>query len=207
MATVNYIGSVDTLYILNKIKNVLDNGYVVKEDGKGLSTNDFTTELLNTLNEVSDKVDNIADGATKTSISNLLTEGIKVGTITINDTPSDIYVPQITIDEALNDTSTNAVQNKVIKKYVDDAVGAVVGIEFRVVDSLPATGENGVIYLVPNGGAAPNSKDEYVWIASENKFEKIGSTTIDLSNYVQFTDLVELATSKIDEMFDTVWPS
>lgn len=42
MAT-NYVGSTDLLYILNKIKAVLEAGYVKVEDGKGLSTNDFTT--------------------------------------------------------------------------------------------------------------------------------------------------------------------
>lgn len=205
--TVNYIGSVDTLYILNKIKSVLENGYVAIESGKGLSTNDFTTELMNTLTASADKLDDIAEGATKTSISNLLSTGTKVATITINDTPADIYIPQVTIDSAMSDTSENPVQNKIIKDYVDSAIGSVKTIEFKIVDRLPATGESNIIYLVPNEGSAPNAKDEYVWIASENAFEKIGSTTIDLSSYVQFDDLVEISTKDIDDMFSAVWPS
>lgn len=45
---------------------VLNDGKVDKVDGKGLSTNDFTTALLNKLN-------GIAEGANKTTVENVLT--------------------------------------------------------------------------------------------------------------------------------------
>lgn len=207
MANIDYIGSVDTLYILNKIKNVLDNGYVAKDGTKQLSDENFTKALLDDLNANTTKLADIADGATKAEIADTLSAGTKIATITINGTATDVYIPAAVIDAVMSDTSENAVQNKVIKKYVDDAVGAVVTIEFKTVDNLPATGESNVIYLVPNGGSAPNAKDEYVWIASESRFEKIGTTTIDLSNYTQFSDFVEISTDDIDTMFATVWPS
>jgi len=207
MASIDYIGSVDTLYILNKIKNVLDNGYVAKDGTKQLSDENFTKALLDNLNANTTKLADIAEGATKTEIADTLSTGTKIATITINGAATDVYIPAAVIDAAMSDTSENAVQNKVIKKYVDDAVGAVTTIEFKIVDILPETGESNVIYLVPNGGSAPNAKDEYVWIASESKFEKIGSTTIDLSSYTQFSDFAEISTDDIDIMFATVWPS
>lgn len=206
-----YVGDTDLLYILTKIKNVLDGtggytpGYVQKESGKGLSTEDFTTALLSKLN-------GIAAGANSVEWTQTQASGTKIAEITINGgTPIDIYVPTgqtITIDSVMSSTSENAVQNKVIKQYVDDAVGSVVSIEFRTVNELPVTGENGVIYLVPNGtSTGQNRKDEYVWIASESRFEKIGTTDIDLSGYVQSTDLAEITTSDIDTMFNTVFGS
>ena len=213
MSTINYIGNTDTLYLLNKIKAVLDGtgslgpGYVTKVSGKGLSTEDFTSALLSKLNGISDSADAVSWSQTQVS-------GTKVATITINGTDIDVYVPastSITIDSAMSDSSENAVQNKVIKSYVDTAIGSVVQIEFRVVNSLPASGDNGVIYLVPNGGSGTNTKDEYVWIpgtgGASGSWEKIGTTDVDLSGYVQATDLVEVSTSDIDTMFTTVFGS
>lgn len=203
MSAVNYIGNTDTLYILTKLKQVLTAGWVAKEAGKGLSTNDLTDALLTKLN-------GIAEGADAVAWSQIQLTGTKVATITINGTDIDIYVPassQITIDSQMSSTSENAVQNKVIKQYVDDAVGSVVSIEFRLVNTLPASGENGVIYLVPNSGTGTNTKDEYIWLSSENRFEKIGSTDVDLSGYVQTSDLVEISTSDIDTMFSSVFGS
>ena len=211
MSTINYIGNTDTLYLLNKLKAVLDGtggftpGYVQKVAGKGLSTEDFTTALLTKLNGISESADAV-------SWSQIQQSGVKVATVTINGTDIDIYVPQqtaITIDSAMSDSSENAVQNKVIKSYVDAAVGAVTSIEFRVVQTLPASGENGVIYLVPNSGTGSNTKDEYVWIPASGQdpgyWEKIGTTDVDLSGYVQTSDLVEVSTSDIDSMFNTVF--
>ena len=213
MSNIYYVGNTDTLYILNKLKAVLDGtngftpGYVQKVAGKQLSTEDFTTALLTKLNGITESADAV-------SWDQIQATGVKVATITINGNPIDIYVPQqtaITIDSAMSDSSENAVQNKVIKEYVDTAVGSVVGIEFRVVQTLPAEGENGVIYLVPNGGSGTNVKDEYVWIpgsgGQSGSWEKIGTTDVDLSGYVQTTDLVEVSTSDIDSMFNTVFGS
>ena len=51
-----------------------------------------------------------------------------------------------------------------------------------MVDTLPATGEDNIIYLVPKQGAAPDTHDEYIWAA--NAWELIGNTQVDLSNYL-----------------------
>lgn len=207
MSTVNYIGSTDTLYILTKLKAALDAGWVAKDGSKQLSDENFTSALKT-------KLDGIQTSATATSWSQIQTStgGTKIATITINGTDTDVYAPtgsSITIDTQMSDSSTNAVQNKVIKSYVDQAVGAVVSVEFRKVNSLPATGENGVIYLLPKSGTPPtgNIYEEWIWISADSSYEKIGETTIDLSGYVQFTDLVEITTSDIDTMFQTIFGS
>lgn len=201
MSTINYIGNTDTLYILNKLKLVLQNGYVAQQAGKGLSTEDFTTALLTKLN-------GIADSADAVSATQIQATGTKIATITINGTDVDIYAPAAaTVDTTMSDSSTNAVQNRVIKAYVDDAIGGITQIRFEVVSTLPATGETGVIYLVPNGGTGSNVKDEYIWLAATETYEKIGTTDVDLSGYVQESDLVEVSTSDIDSMFNTVFGS
>jgi len=203
--TINYIGSVDTLYILTKLKAVLQAGWVAKDGTKQLSDENFTSVLKT-------KLEGISAGATATSFTQTLAQGTKIGEITIDGTTINVYAPEpqgITIDTQMSDVSENAVQNKVIKQYVDDAVGSVVGIEFRKVQALPQTGENGVIYLLPKSGTPPtgNVYEEYIWISSDSAYEKIGETSIDLSGYVQSSDLVEITTSDIDTMFATVFGS
>lgn len=77
--------------------------------------------------------------------------------------------------------------NPATKKYVDDAIGGITGVEFLVVDELPTTGEAGVIYLVAHSHGSQDIYDEYIWVT--DKFEKIGNTDIDLSQYAKTADL------------------
>lgn len=77
--------------------------------------------------------------------------------------------------------------NPATKKYVDDAIGGITSVEFRVVGELPTSGEAGVIYLVAHSHGSQDIYDEYIWVT--DKFEKIGNTDIDLSQYAQKADL------------------
>ena len=54
------------------------------------------------------------------------------------------------------------------------------GFRFVSVEQLPQTGEDGIIYLVPEGD---DSFEEYVWLDDENRYEKLGFET-DLTGYV-----------------------
>lgn len=65
---------------------------------------------------------------------------------------------------------------------VANALTGITSFEFSVVETLPTTGSKGIIYLVSNNGSNNNIYDEFIWVA--NKYEKIGTTDIDLSNYV-----------------------
>ena len=75
------------------------------------------------------------------------------------------------------------------------AVAAIETIEFQIVQSLPSSGASNVIYLVPVSGQQ-NVYDEYIYIKSA--WEKIGSTDVDLSGYVQAADLVAVTNAEID---------
>ena len=89
------------------------------------------------------------------------------------------------------------------KDYVDSMAAGITGMEFVIVDSLPSTGEKGKIYLVANSGTAPNTYDEYIWVGegANAKFEKIGTTDIDLSNNWDQTNLEAITTAEIDTLF------
>lgn len=72
-------------------------------------------------------------------------------------------------------------------KFLDDYINAK--LEFKVVNSLPDVGENGIIYLVRNSDGDSSRYDEYVWIASESRFEKLGPRQIDISGKVDKTSI------------------
>lgn len=85
-----------------------------------------------------------------------------------------------------------------VNTLIGNAIADIQGISYQVVTSLPSTGEAGVIYLISNSGSNPNSYDEYIYV--NNKFEKIGTTDVDLSGYVQDSDLVAITNAEIDSI-------
>lgn len=89
-----------------------------------------------------------------------------------------------------------------VNTLIANAVADIQGISYQVVTSLPSTGEAGVIYLISNSGSNPNSYDEYIYV--NNKFEKIGTTDVDLSGYVQDSDLVAITNAEIDTIISSV---
>lgn len=93
-----------------------------------------------------------------------------------------------------------------VQQLIDDELAGITGIEFEIVAELPATGEKGVIYLV--GSTSPY--DEYIWIEPTGgtaHFEQIGSTSIDLSGYVQASEMHALTNAEIDTIFQQVFGS
>ena len=66
----------------------------------------------------------------------------------------------------------------------------------EVVTSLPATGKEDVIYLLKNKNDTNNVYTEYMWISG--RWEIIGDTKVDLSEYLKTTDLksTKLRTNK-----------
>ena len=173
--------------------------FVHQETGKGLSTNDLTNELKS----------NYDDAVTK---ANALTtagaEANKINTIKVNGVESkpdsskavDITVP--TKVSALTNDSGYQTESQV-SSSIATALGNITGISFRIVDALPETGENGIIYLIRHiHSDAGDSYDEYAWISSVNKYEKIGNTDVDLSGYIKADDLAPITTSEIDSVFN-----
>jgi hypothetical protein len=75
--------------------------------------------------------------------------------------------------------------------------GISVGLTPTVVAELPTTGESDKLYLVPNGSSGTtNTYDEFIWVA--DKYEKVGNTSIDLSNYVTTSTLNTELAKKVD---------
>lgn len=89
------------------------------------------------------------------------------------------------------------------QEQINSLIGSITTINFKIVDSLPGTGENNLIYLVPSSKQEEkNVKDEYIWI--DGSWELIGSTKIDLSNYYTKDEVNSTFALKTELAWDTI---
>lgn len=88
------------------------------------------------------------------------------------------------ITKAVNDLTNYYLKSETYtKEEVQSLISAINSVTLQKVESLPGSGESNVIYLVPKSGSGNDIYDEYIFI--DGKPEHIGSTQVDLSNYVQ----------------------
>lgn len=92
------------------------------------------------------------------------------------------------ITKAVNDLTNYYTKSQTYSQAeVDALIGSITQFHFEIYPALPATGQSNVLYLIgPQAGT--DIYDEYVY--SNNAWTKIGSTSIDLSAYVQKTTQV-----------------
>ena len=135
--------------------------------------------------------------ATQTALA-AAEQNIESNSTAISQAQDDITALQGTVDTLMPKAGgefTGAItvqaptedMNPATKKYVDDAIGGITSVEFRVVEELPTSGEAGVIYLKAHSHGSQDIYDEYIWVT--DKFEKIGNTDVDLSQYAKKADL------------------
>lgn len=200
--TIEYLDKSGLTLLISKIKAAL-NGKVDAESGKGLSTNDYTSAEKS-------KLSGIASGAQVNVIESVKVNGTA---LTPSSKAVDVSVPtkvsQLTNDsEFQNATQVNSAitgkgyQTKAeVQSLINSAVGNVTSIRYEKVNSLPATGSNGVIYLVAHSHGTQDIYDEYIWLSESKTFEKIGNTDIDLSGYVKTSELTAISTSDLGVMW------
>lgn len=94
--------------------------------------------------------------------------------------------------------------NPATKRYVDDAINGVTQIDFQVVanyEALPEPGEKGTIYLVPQTQSSSEDDiyDEYIYVT--DRYEHIGSTSVDLSDYATNSAVQSSINTALDSLF------
>lgn len=86
--------------------------------------------------------------------------------------------------------SLSAIQGRILNEKIDTMVNS----RFKIVDTLPETGELNVIYLVPKTSPISDTYDEYIYVNTGSAesptytWEKIGQTDINLEPYELKTD-------------------
>ena len=138
----------------------------------------------------------IASSGGVIDIGTVLTDASKFATAA-QGTKADNAMPKTggAFTGAVTVQAPTAEMNPATKQYVDTAINAVKQFEYQVVTELPTAAQAtmGKIYLVahshnPSDGK-PDSYDEFITVKSGStyKWERIGNTDIDLSEYVPTT--------------------
>ena len=210
---------------LNNIQDAildLDDDKVEKVTGKGLSTEDYTSDEKTKLSGIQSGAQ-VNPGRATTSADGLMSstdkaklDGIEQGAtaVTVDTTLS---VTGNAADAKATGDSISAINAKIpaaassVNKLMDaaavnsaiaTAISGITGFSYEIVQTLPASGEAGTIYLIlqSGGGKAQNIYNEYIWIA--DKWEMLGTTEVDLSQYrtASAQDIIDAA--KLDKTGD-----
>lgn len=158
-----------------------------------VTTGSLTTELANytksadLANQLDSKVDKVTG---KTLTSNDFTDSYKNK---LDDLTKITKVSQLANDS-----------NYITDLKMKEALSKIKTLKKEVVDQLPATGQDDIIYLIKDAkGKTKNIYLEYLWI--NNDFELIGSTEVDLSGYAKTSDLTPYAkTSEVDTKINNI---
>lgn len=185
---IKYLDNDGLLYLWGLIKAQVSNAAatkVDKESGKVLSSNDYTDDEKS-------KLGNVAAGAQVNKIESIKVNGVVQD---IKTKEVDITVPT---DNASLANGAGYQKAAEVQAAINEALSGITGIDFQIVSALPATGVKGTIYLMAHSHGTGDSYDEYIWLPTSSKFEKIGNTDIDLSGYLKKTDMVAITNAEID---------
>ena len=131
----------------------------------------FTQEDIDSLN-IPEKVSDLQNDAGYITDSDLPTN--------LSDLHNDVWFITNLVEDLVNYYKKSETYTK---SEIESLIGWIVGVKFEVVQTLPQSWENGTIYLISNGGTGSNLYDEYIWLSSQSRFEKIWTTEVDLSKY------------------------
>ena len=110
----------------------------------------------------------------------------------------------VTVDGTVTADGANAVTGKAVYDFVTAAIAGISGFHAEIVSELPASGQPNILYLVAKSSAASgDGYDEYLYI--NGGWERVGSTDIDLSGYVQAADMHAITNTEISDIINQVW--
>ena len=150
--------------------------YLIAQENGYIGTKEEYAKVLTDIPKV---INSIEEEPTEGS-KNLITSGgvwqaIDNVHTTINNQIKSSIVDNL--ESLAADKSLSANQGRILKEMIAN----LANLQIEIVDQLPSVGETNIIYLVKKSGSAPDIHDEYVFV--DGKWEKIGDTEIDLSNY------------------------
>lgn len=187
-----------TLKSLQRFWDGLKDKFVAQVEGKGLSTNDLTDELKSHY-----------DAAEANVIETIKVNGTAVD-VSIDDKSVNVTVPTKT-SELDNDSGFATTESTYDKETIDGkittlneaiAAAAAGNVSITIVESVPEVADavEKTIYFVAKTDTDDNDVfDEYMLI--NGSIELLGSTKVDLTDYVKTTDLEEISDDEVDSIF------
>lgn len=170
---------------LTYLKTLLKNKFATKvdkefktgssSDYKVLSDNNLTDALV-------EKINNAGDSSFTGDYNDLT-----------NKPDLSVYAET----EDVNSAIATATTDMATKTYVTQQLANI--NKKQIVTSTTEMTDANTVYLMANSGFGNNVYDEYIVI--DGTPEKVGTTEVDLTNYLQEDDLVEISNGEIDTIF------
>ena len=200
----NRIDSGGLLYLLGRLKTILTGMFVGKENGKGLSTNDYTTEEKTKLAgiaagaEVNMPVDSSLSGSSTNPVQNKAVKGALDLKAPL-ESPSFTGTPTVPT-AATNTNTTQAASTAFVKNAIASALSGQLELHFSFLQELPQEGVEGTFYFIPaeESVTGVDEWEEYVWNSTDSQFERVGAATLDLTDYFNTANLPAITNAQID---------
>ena len=208
----------DTHKVVTQEEKDIWNNKVDKKDGYGLSKNDYDDTEKAKLNSSINKI--VFDAPLKSNAASLICTDNAGNTVNIHLSMARRFnsglmssTDKMKLDSIANGanktTKLSQLENDTnfkTESEIQQMAKKASLLKKEVVTSLPTQGVDNVLYVLEDSNGKDNNVYlEYLWL--NNKYELIGSTDVDLSQYVKKEELVQYAKqedikTKLSEMED-----
>lgn len=187
----NYALTNDIPDISNLVSNT-DYGTANKAGIFKVSTN-YGTSVTN---------DGVLIGSSKTADTYKNTNNLALVTKGTLENVKETYVKEGLVNATTELTEAEKASIKDYLGYAEptdiiSAIAAIPQFKLTIVSELPTKGEKMTLYFVPKTGADTDVHDEYIWIEENSKYEYVGTTAVDLTDYVKNTDYAQGAVAGV----------
>lgn len=176
-----------------------------RADGSGVTTFYRISDILDTV-ETDDKegqsvVIDYNQAKNKPSINGVALVGNKTSE-NLGLQPAGDYITNNEADEKFIDEDELEAKNYVNQTELQDAIAHIEHFHREIVEALPVTGMDNVLYMVRKGGTGGDIYNEYIWVGllnSENGYEFLGTTATDLTDYYKKSQVDAALATKVDK--------
>lgn len=116
--------------------------------------------------------------------------------------PAGDYITNDEADEKFIDEDELEAKNYVNQAELQDAIAHIEHFHREIVEALPITGMDNVLYMVRKGGTGEDIYNEYIWVglsSSEDGYEFLGTTATDLTDYYKKSQVDAALATKVDK--------
>ena len=176
-----------------------------RADGSGVTTFYRISDILDTA-ETDDKesqsvVIDYNQAQNKPSINGVALVGNKTSE-DLGLQPAGDYITNNEADEKFIDEDELEAKNYVNQTELQDAIAHIEHFHREIVEALPVTGMDNVLYMIRKGGTGEDIYNEYIWVGlsnSENGYEFLGTTATDLTDYYKKSQVDAALATKVDK--------
>lgn len=176
-----------------------------RADGSGVTTFYRISDILDTV-ETDDKesqsvVIDYNQAKNKPSINGVALVGNKTSE-DLGLQPAGDYITNNEADEKFIDEDELEAKNYVNQTELQDAIAHIEHFHREIVEALPVTGMDNVLYMVRKSGTGGDIYNEYIWVGlsnSENGYEFLGTTATDLTDYYKKSQVDAALATKVDK--------